>query len=237
MPVRITVKIKMSVFRKTSLFPLIRNLSKLVTPVFARFPITANHITSASLVSGLAAAWCVTKGIAVWDAAAGILFVITYILDNCDGEIARIKKQCTTFGMQFDSFVDWVVHTALFAGLGIGAAARFGNDLLFWLGVVASVGCTINYIVGLILDARDKNAIESEEAWPAKEIRTTHREPEGLSDWVLYIFRELTRADFCFIFLAMALFDQTWALIPAGAIGSQVYWISQFFNGANDFHV
>jgi hypothetical protein len=37
--------------------------------------------------------------------------------------------------------------------------------------------------------------------------------------------------------LALALFDVTWVLVPAGAIGSQVYWITQFAQGANDFHV
>ncbi len=219
------------------LFPLIRHLSKYATPVFMRLPVSANHITAASLVSGLAAAWCLMQGSRTWDIAAGALFVMTYVLDNCDGEIARLKDQCTTFGMRFDSFVDWAVHTAFFAALGYGAAARFGNDLWFWLGLAAAAGCTINYCVGFFLDARDKAAADSEEAWAASKTGETAREPEGLSDWFLYAFRELTRADFCFIVLALAIFDVTWVLIPAGAIGSQVYWITQFAQGANDFHV
>jgi phosphatidylglycerophosphate synthase len=221
----------------TPLFPLIRHLSKFATPVFMRLPVSANMITTASMVTGLAAAWCVTLGTPGADIAAGALFVITYILDNCDGEIARLKDQCSTFGMRFDSFVDWVVHTALFAGLGIGAAARFDNELWFWMGMVAAAGGTINYILVFILDARDKAAAESEEEWAAGKTGETYRVPEGLSDWALYIFRELTRADFCFIVLVLAVFDVTWVLVPAGAIGSQVYWITQFAQGANDFHV
>ena len=127
--------------------------------------------------------------------------------------------------------------TALFAGLGIGAAARFDNELWFWMGMVAAAGGTINYILVFILDARDKAAAESEEEWAAGKTGETYRVPEGLSDWALYIFRELTRADFCFIVLVLAVFDVTWVLVPAGAIGSQVYWITQFAQGANDFHV
>lgn len=227
----------MNATAKTPLFPLIRHLSKFATPVFMRLPVSANMITTASLVTGLAAAWYVMQGTQGGDLAAGALFVITYILDNCDGEIARRKGQCSTFGMRFDSFVDWVVHTALFAGLGIGAAARFDHDLWFWMGMVAAAGGTINYIVGFIMDARDKAAAVSEEAWEASKTGETNREPEGLSDWALYIFRELTRADFCFIVLALAFFDVTWVLVPFGAIGSQVYWITQFAQGANDFHV
>ena len=227
----------MSTTLKTPLFPLVRHLSKFATPVFMRLPVSANQITTASLVLGVAAAWCVAQGNQNQDIAAGVLFVLAYVFDNCDGEIARLKDQCSNFGMRYDSFVDWVVHTALFAGLGYGVAARLDNDLWYWLGIVAAVGGTINYILGFILDARDKAAAESEEAWEAGKTGETYREPEGLSDWALYIFRELTRADFCFIVLALAVFDVAWILVPAGAIGSQVYWITQFAKGANDFHV
>jgi len=110
---------------KTPLFPLVRHLSKLVTPALIRLPVSANQVTAASLVSGLIVAWCVTRGEPAWDIAAGVLFVVTYILDNCDGEIARIKDQCSNFGMHFDTFVDWVVHTAFFAALGYGVSERF----------------------------------------------------------------------------------------------------------------
>ena len=223
------------------LFPLIRYLSKVATPALMRLPVTANQITAASLVSGLGAAWCLMQGSMAWDIAAGALFVITYVLDNCDGEIARLKDQCSDFGMHFDTFVDWAVHTAFFAALGIGVAGRFDSDLWLWMGMIAAAGGTINYGIGFYLDARAKAETETEAiregGGEGERPEETHREPEGLSDWFLYIFRELTRADFCFIILALALFDVTRVLLPAGAIGSQVYWITQFFQGARDFHV
>ena len=219
------------------LFPLIRYLSKAATPVFLRLPVTANQITAASLVSGLAAAWCLMQGTWGWDITAGALFVITYVLDNCDGEIARLKDQCSKFGMHFDSFVDWAVHTAFFAALGVGVAVRFDSDLWLWMGMIAAAGGTINYGGGFFLDTRDKTKTGTGATGEDEGPEEAHREPEGLSDWVLYVFRELTRADFCFIALGLALFDVTWVLLPAGAIGSQVYGITQFFQGARDFHV
>ena len=215
----------------TPLFPLIRHLSKFATPVFMRLPVSANMITTASMVTGLAAAWCVTLGTPGADIAAGALFVITYILDNCDGEIARLKDQCSTFGMWFDTLVDWIVHTAFFIALGIGTAKGFGHDAWLWLGGIAAAGGTFNFALGIILDARDKAASEDEDK------AETTRQPEGLSDWAVYVFRELTREDFCFIVLALALFDLTWLLLPAGAICSQVYWIAQFVRGAREFNV
>lgn len=220
----------MTVGEKTPVFPLIRHLSMLATPALARMPVTANQITAASLATGLAACWCLLQGSGGWTVAAGVLFVVTYVLDNCDGEIARLKDQCSTFGMWFDTFVDWIIHTAFFIALGIGAAKGFGHDAWLWLGWIAAAGGTFNFALGIILDARDKAASEDED-----KAKTT-RQPEGLSDWAVYVFRELTRADFCFIVLALALFDLTWLLLPAGAIGSQVYWIAQFARGARDFH-
>lgn len=221
----------MTVAEKTPVFPLVRHLSMLATPALARMPVTANQITAASLATGLAACWCLLQGGGGWAVAAGVLFVVTYVLDNCDGEIARLKDQCSTFGMWFDTFVDWIVHTAFFIALGIGTAKGFGHDAWLWMGWLAGAGGTFNFVLGIILDARDKGGSGDED----KE--KTHRRPEGLSEWAVYVFRELTRADFCFIVLALALFDLTWLLLPAGAIGSQVYWITQFVRGARDFHV
>ena len=226
----------MTVSQNTYLFPLIRHLSKRVTPFFINSPITANQITCSSLVSGLAAAWCAMKGNMFWDTAAGILLLIAYILDNCDGEVARIKKQCTTFGMQFDTFVDWVVHSSLFVGLGIGVALRFDNNLWFWLGVSASIGGTINYIIGLIIHAQEKPTSVSEDPLSSDEPNEDFNKPINFSDWFVYIFRELFRADFCFIFLALVIFEITWVLVIASAIGSQIYWILLFYKGAKDFH-
>jgi hypothetical protein len=54
---------------------------------------------------------------------------------------------------------------------------------------------------------------------------------------MLMTFREFARADFCFIVLALALIDLTWILLPAGAIGAHVYWMTQFVRGARDYHV
>lgn len=52
----------------------------------------------------------------------GVLPFVACALDNCDGEIARLKNQATRFGERFDSFTDWVVHATFFAALGVAAA-------------------------------------------------------------------------------------------------------------------
>ena len=158
----------------------------------------------------------------------GALLVICYVLDNCDGEIAVLKDQCSEFGAQFDTFVDWVVHAGFFAALGMGTAAATGEAIWLWMGGFGAAGGPINYFLGLWLDGRKQT---SEQPSPEPE------QPNGWKQWSVYIFRELFRADFCFIVLLLAVFDSVWWLLPAGAIGAQVYWISQLVSGARNYHV
>lgn len=208
-------------------FPMIRFFSPPVTAALMWTPLTANQVTFLSMAAGLAGAWMMSLG--TWETGIGgaVLFFVCYLLDNCDGEIARRKGQTSEFGDRFDSFVDWIVHTAFFAGLGVGEAARTGHQVWLWLGLIASAGGTINYGVGLYLrrrETKDGNA-------PAEHVDKGEEEFTGLWDFALFVFRELMRADFCFIILALAVFDVSWVLLPAGAIGAQVYWITQPFAG------
>ncbi|MDA0306846.1 MAG: CDP-alcohol phosphatidyltransferase family protein [Proteobacteria bacterium] len=216
---------------KIPLFPLVRHLSKRVTPLLARLPVTANQITVASLAFGLGACWLLMTGGYREGVIAAGLFVVAYILDNCDGEIARLKGQSSTFGMWFDTTVDWIIHSAFFAALGVRVASVFGNDIWLWLGLIAALGGTINFFLGIYLYARDRDSDQNNDE-PAPQ----HRDPESVSAWVVFFFRELSRADFCFIVLGLALSGWLWVLLPAAAIGSQVYWIMQFAKGARDYH-
>lgn len=216
------------------LFPVVRHLSKYVTPGLLALPVTANQVTTASLLAGLAACWSAAQGTHGWAIVSGVLMVVCYVLDNCDGEVARQKNQCSTFGMHYDTFVDWAVHAAFFVALGIGTERLFSSKIWFYMGLIAAAGATVNYVLGLVFNARER---QTAAAMPAAAASKKCRQPDGWTDYTLYVFRELTRADFCFIVLILAAFDLLWILVLAGAVGSQVYWITQFVRGARDFHV
>ena len=210
-------------------FPLIRWVSARVTPALAATPITANQVTAASLLFGLACNWAMMRGSQTWTMSGAVLLVVCYVLDNCDGEIARLKDQCTEFGDRFDTFVDWVVHAGFFAALGIGANAGSGEAVWLWLGWIAAAGATLNYFISLLLGARHDGTEAADE--------TPGKEPETKREWVVFFFRELARADFCFIVLALAALDLTWVLLPLGAVGAQVYWAARFIRGTGEYHV
>ena len=58
-----------------------------------------------------------------------LLFLAHSILDGCDGELARLKFQQSRWGGVLDFWGDNVVHTVIFACMGVGwslSAARYG---------------------------------------------------------------------------------------------------------------
>ena len=209
-------------------FPLIRKFSRPVVAGFSRLPVTPNQITTLSLISGLGSAACFLHSSFQIRLLGALLFVICYILDNCDGEVARIKQLSSNFGKYYDTFVDWVIHTVLFLALGY-SNYRDGDDVLWlWLGIFAGIGASINYIIGLFDRGKEKDDLYNNNI-PLNQLAT--------GEILILIFRELSRADFCFILLILTLLDFEWILLPAAAIGAQVYWFTRFASSAKKFHV
>jgi len=215
------------------IFPLVRHLSYRLTLVLLRWPITPNQVTVVSLVLGLGGAGLFVFGNWSLGVLGGLLLVASYVLDNCDGEIARIKQLSSEFGARLDDIVDSTVDTCFFLALGYGAASASGQQIWFWLGLAAALGAAIDFWVEQIKEARlkGKEGVKSRE-----EYLTEPKQPEDWIDWSIYIFHELSRADFCLIVLSLAVFDVTWILLPLAAVGAQVFWITDLFDRARGYH-
>ncbi len=221
----------MALTRPERLFPLIRHLSYPASRALALLPITPNQITLTSLVAALLAAWGYMQGTYGWAVAGGLGLSLSYLLDNADGEVARLKGLQSRFGEYFDTCVDWLAHAAFFVGLGVGTVAAGGAEIWLWMGAAAAAGGSVNYGLGIYLDRRRSDAAEkTPDAPTAPKIR-------GRADWLVYAYRALLRADFCFIVLALSLADLHWLLLPAAAVGAQVYWLTAFVRGARRHHV
>ncbi len=212
-------------------FPLVRHLSYRVTPLLARTELSPNAISIAALAFGLLSATSFARGNWAAAMAGGVLLVACYVLDNCDGEVARLKDLQTPLGKKLDTLIDWVVHAAFFAALGIGATHASGEAIWFWLGGAAAAGATLNFWLG------HRRALAAPPGGGVADSPQDSARPESWSQRAIYIFRELTRADFCFIVLALSLLDLTWLLLPVGAIGAQVYWMTGLVQGADRYHV
>jgi phosphatidylglycerophosphate synthase len=219
--------------RPDKLFPVTRHLSYPLTHLLHRLPISPNQITALSMIAGLIGSGCFAQGTWFMHIAGGFWLIACYTLDNCDGEIARLKAMSSDWGAHFDDFVDWLVDSAFFAALGYGTGQATGEALWIWLGAAAAIGATIDYTIDIVFYAKTKNAPKSK----SREEEATHvRKPEDFIDWLIYIFHKLSRADFCLIVLGLALFNVLWVLLPLGAIGAQAYWMTDLFKRARGWH-
>ena len=147
-------------------------------------------------------------------------------MDNCDGEIARLKDLSSELGAHFDDVVDWLVDSAFFVGLGYGTWQTTDEIYWFWFGLAATFGATLDYIIDLIMHARaKKNPGAKSREQKAIEVC----EPDGLIDGLVYIFHKLSRADFCIIVFGLSVFQLTYVLLPLAAVGAQIYWVIDLF--------
>ena len=215
------------------LFPLVRHFSSRLTPVLLRWPVTPNQITLVSLFLGLVGVALFIFSDWITDISGALLIVLSYILDNCDGEVARIKGLSSELGARLDDIVDSTVDTAFFMALGYGMARETGAQVWLWLGLAAAAGAIIDFCVQQVKDARLQH-----QAGVKSRAEVAHAPdmPETVPDWIIYIFHELSRADFCLIILLLALFDTTWVLLPLAAVGAQVYWIIELSNRTRNYH-
>ena len=196
-------------------FPLIRQCSQPCSAILVKLPITPNQITTASLLLGVTGSIFFISSNFESQLIGSFIFFLSYILDNCDGEVARYKNLTSSFGEEFDTFVDWIVHAFFFATLGYGTWLETENLIWLWVGLIASAGATINYfLVTFMLKFKD-----------CEDQTQRANFDETMTQKIIYIFREIFRSDFCFIVILLTIIDYHWLLLPAAAIGTQIYWI------------
>ena len=157
------------------------------------------------------------------------LFLICYVLDNCDGEVARIKDMRSVFGMRYDTFVDWIVHAVFFICLGWGATSVSGQMFWLWAGILTAVGGTVNYGLELYQNRTKPHSSQL----TAEE--TAIKEDDSKMDRFVLNARVI-RSDFCFIVLTLSLGGVLWYILPPAAIGAQAYWGLQFTRSARRWH-
>jgi phosphatidylglycerophosphate synthase len=117
-----------------------RPMSRAISRLLAPYPITPNQITIFSIGLGIVGALCLLRPTYGSGLLGSFLFLLSTIVDGCDGEIARLKFQESAAGARLDVIGDNVVHAALFPCVALHAYFRDPNGPYFWLGVSALGG-------------------------------------------------------------------------------------------------
>ena len=97
-----------------------RPISRSVTRVLLKFPITPTAWTLAILIFPLVGAVALTRGTYTSFVFGTLMYQIHSVLDGCDGEIARAKNLASRRGKQIDNWCDHAATFLLAICLGIG---------------------------------------------------------------------------------------------------------------------
>ncbi|MEV1007438.1 DUF5941 domain-containing protein [Streptomyces sp. NPDC049881] len=111
----------------------------------ARRGLTPNQVTTASLVTALIAGGCAATGTRTGFVAAGILLLLSFVLDCTDGQLARYSLQYSTLGAWLDATFDRAKEYAYYAGLALGAARA--DDDVWALALAAMILQSCRHIV------------------------------------------------------------------------------------------
>jgi phosphatidylglycerophosphate synthase len=116
-----------------------RPLAHVVVTALAPLRVPPPVVAASAGTTGLVAAVLLGRGHLV---AAGLVVQLKTVLDNADGQLARLTNRVTAFGRYLDSELDLFVDAALFAGL----AWTTGQALLPLAGFVAlTVVLSVNF--------------------------------------------------------------------------------------------
>ena len=104
-----------------------RFFSIYLTRILVATGLTANTVTGLMMVAGLCAALLFTSVSLLHRVAGALVMQFWFILDCCDGEVARLRKSSSLTGLYMDYLVHYTVHPCMIFFLGIGLF-RAGDD-------------------------------------------------------------------------------------------------------------
>ena len=193
-----------------------RRLSRLVTRLMLRLPLTPSQITVVSALVGLAGAVGLATVSYVGRVVGVLGLIASIVLDCVDGEVARARFQQSATGARLDVIGDYAVHLAVFLGLGIGLARQglppggVRAVIVLILGVVAAMA------VMHALFVRPALARGGDLHW-AGDGQSFRDTP------VATLAERLASRDYTYLLLVLALAGQLEWFVYAGAVGAWVF--------------
>jgi phosphatidylglycerophosphate synthase len=196
-----------------------RKISGAISRLLLKTPVTPNQITVFVTGLGIWAGWLMSQPGDTAKIEGSLVFLLTSILDGCDGEVARAKKMISKIGGWLDLWGDNVVHVAVFYGLGLGLTKDTGNYNYTLLGQIA--------VGGTLLSA----ALASYQTWRKGQSSFTSvsgdaHDRADTPAWrrrLVQMSDALARRDFVYGVVVLALIGRLSWFLWACAAGSMVY--------------
>ncbi|MFI0357825.1 CDP-alcohol phosphatidyltransferase family protein [Actinomadura sp. 9N407] len=147
---------------------LVDPLAIRLTRQLARTPVTPDQITVVAFALGIGAAVCFAQASAGWLVIGALLYHAGFVLDCCDGKIARLKGLGTPFGGWLDFMLDRVRDAVCAITLGGGLYAATGQVAYLWIGV-AILGLDMFRYLNSAQIAKARRSMRAERARAARQ--------------------------------------------------------------------
>ena len=194
-----------------------RHISGAISRQLIKTSITPNQITVGVTLLGVYAGTVMAQPHGRARVAGSLLFLLTSILDGCDGEVARAKKMFSKLGGWLDLWGDNIVHIAVFYGLGVGLATQYGLPIYRTLGGIAAGGTFYAALIASWQTYRaGKNSFTSVAGDSRQIVSGWKQQLVALSD-------ALARRDFIYGVVVLSLINRLEWFLWATAIGVTVY--------------
>ncbi len=182
---------------------IIRKISGFISGFLVKTPITPNQVTILSLVIGIVSAAFFSHGTHTYTMTAGVLYFISTIFDQCDGEVARAKQMESDFGRVFDIIVDSIVNAAIVIGITMAIHKSNGSSLTIVAGLLAMMGIVISLLLTTYFNSESKKDTGTKE-----------------------MLDKLNNKDFFYIIMLISvIFNQMIWFLLIMAIGTNIYWV------------
>ena len=181
-----------------------RRLSQALTRRLMRTPVTPNQITLVSAAIGISGAFLLAQPSQVWQILGSLLFLLSTIIDGCDGEIARLTFQESEFGAKLDVVMDNIVHLFLFPSIALGLYRREYHTLYFVLGGLSLGGILVSMAVYLPY------------LWRRQKVHSS----------LARLHEHLASRDFAYLLPVLALVDKLEWFLWATTIGTYLFAVA-----------
>lgn len=118
-----------------------------------RSPVTPSQITAVRLLAGLSAALALAQDDDFWRSCGAVLFLISFLLDRADGELARLSGRQSAAGHKLDLVSDGICNALAFVGLGFGLRNGAFGPWALAMGATAGLAVTAVLVMVMRLEA------------------------------------------------------------------------------------
>lgn len=144
-----------------NLYNIYRHFSTPFTYLFLRLGITPNQITIIYFFSCILGGIFLAFGTYPYMLLGALFFLIFKVLDDSDGEVARIQKSHSIEGVYLDRIGHYIYSLSLGIGLGVGMERLYGNILYALIGFLFTFAIIVEHsVIDLLKSTLRQKVIE-----------------------------------------------------------------------------